>query len=44
VFGSQPPISIAAPMPIHSRQRLPFANMAPPPQPVPPQVCFDFYI
>jgi len=38
VFGSQPPISIAAPMPIHSRQRLPFAN-APPPQ-IAPQVCF----
>jgi len=37
VFGSQPPISVAAPMPIHSRQQLPFANMAPPA--VPPQVC-----
>jgi len=36
VFGSQPPISIAAPLPIHSRQRLPFAGMVPPP--VAPQV------
>jgi len=35
VFGSQPPISVAAPMPIHSRQRLPFANMA-------PQVCLPY--